>query len=433
MHHRSTLWRPLLASLVTALLVAGFTVPSSAADKKDLEREKRAVGGKIDSAQENYDQSSAAYQKAAKALQSAEAQLNEAEAELGRTRGQLAAAQAEDARMQAELDEAEAKLAAAIAELEQGEADLQASADEVAAFTVESMTEGDRGMRAFGELLNGESPSMFIENMSLNESVSDAQVARMQKLEAARVMLSLKRDKVEELRDQVAVAREEAAANLRTMEALEAAAAQQAAEVGELVQAREAASSKAAAVRAKDAKTLAAYEAERNRLNAQLAELARKEKERAARQNSGGGSSGGGSSSGGDSGGTLSSPIPGAYITSSYGMRVHPVTGVYKLHDGTDFGAGCGTPIRAAASGTIIQQYYNAGYGNRVILNNGIKRGKSVVTTYNHLSSFARSTGSRVSRGEIIGYVGSTGYSTGCHLHWMVIADGRTTNPVGWL
>ena len=114
-------------------------------------------------------------------------------------------------------------------------------------------------------------------------------------------------------------------------------------------------------------------------------------------------------------------------------MRVHPVTGVYKLHDGTDFGVGCGTPIHAAASGTIIQQYYNAGYGNRVILANGIKRGQSIVTTYNHLSGFARSAGARVSRGEVIGYVGSTGYSPGCHLHFMVIANGVTVNPMGWL
>ena len=114
-------------------------------------------------------------------------------------------------------------------------------------------------------------------------------------------------------------------------------------------------------------------------------------------------------------------------------MRRHPITGVYKLHDGTDFSAGCGTPIRAAAAGTIIEQYYNAGYGNRVILNNGIKRGASVVTTYNHLSRYAKGRGAHVSRGEVIGYVGSTGYSTGCHLHFMVIANGRTTNPMGWL
>ena len=140
----------------------------------------------------------------------------------------------------------------------------------------------------------------------------------------------------------------------------------------------------------------------------------------------------GGAGAGGDGGGTLSRPVGGP-VTSPYGMRRHPITGVYKLHDGTDFSAGCGTPIRAAAAGTIIEQYYNGGYGNRVIINNGIKRGASVVTTYNHLSRYAKGRGAHVSRGEVIGYVGSTGYSTGCHLHFMVIANGRTTNPMGWL
>lgn len=120
-------------------------------------------------------------------------------------------------------------------------------------------------------------------------------------------------------------------------------------------------------------------------------------------------------------------------VTSSYGMRTHPITGVYKLHDGTDFRGACGTPIIAAADGTVIQQFYNAAYGNRVIINHGIIRGQSVVTTYNHLSRFAVSAGSRVSRGQVIGYVGSTGYSTGCHLHFMVLANGSTTNPMNWL
>jgi murein DD-endopeptidase MepM/ murein hydrolase activator NlpD len=412
-------WRAALAALVTALLVVGLTNPVLADKKDDLERQKRGVNGKIDDAQAALDSSSAAYKKAAAALAAAQGRLASAQATLGKTRGQLAASQAEDARMQAELDRSQAALDQAVADLKKGEARLKDSEEAVAAFTVRTVQDGDSGMRAFGELLGGESPSTFTDRMSLNESVGDAQLSRMQKLAAAKVMLRLNRDKVEDLRDKVAVAREAAAANLQRMTELEAAAEAQAAEVGELVQARAGARNAAKAARAEDARLLAAYEAERNRLNAQLAALARKDRKD------------GGKSSGGDSGGALSYPVNGP-VTSPYGMRRHPITGVYKLHDGTDFGVGCGTPIRAAASGTIIQQYFNAGYGNRVILANGVKRGKSIVTTYNHLSRFARGTGAKVSRGEVIGYVGSTGYSTGCHLHFMVIADGATTNPMAW-
>jgi len=284
-------------------------------------------------------------------------------------------------------------------------------------FTVESLQEGDRGLQAFGDLLRGESPTTFSQRMSLNDSVSDAQLATMQRLAASKVILKLHREEVQKLRDQVAAARAAAAANLVRKQQLEADAENQAEEVDRLVGERAKARNSAAAIKREDAKQLKELENERARLNARLARLARK---------------GGGKGAGGDGGGTLSRPVGGP-ITSPYGMRRHPITGVYKLHDGTDFSAGCGTPIRAAAAGRIIEQYYNGGYGNRVILNNGMKRGKNVVTTYNHLSRYAKGRGAHVSRGEVIGYVGSTGYSTGCHLHFMVIANGRTTNPVNWL
>lgn len=432
-----------LAALITVGLLLGFTAPVGAADSRDeLERERRGVSGQIDGAQRSYDQSSKEYAAAANALQEAQGRLSAAEQQLGETRGQLAVAEAEDARMQRELDAAQRRLEEAEARLKRGEARLAASEKKVEQFTVESLQEGDRGMRTFGELLTGADPSDFTERMSLNNSVSDAQVATMQRLAAARVMLELNRGEVEQLRNEVAVAREEAAANLVQKQALEAAAAAQAAEVAALVADREAKSAEAKRIQDADARTLRAYEAERDNLNARLAALAerelrlQRERERRARANAGssggGSSSGGGGSSSSGGGSSLSYPVNGR-ITSSYGMRVHPITGVYKLHDGTDWGSPCGTPIRAAAGGRIIEQYYNAGYGNRVIISHGVMRGQSVVTTYNHLSRYAKGRGARVSRGEVIGYVGTTGYSTGCHLHFMVIANGRVTNPMGWL
>ncbi|MBA2478882.1 MAG: M23 family metallopeptidase [Sporichthyaceae bacterium] len=120
-------------------------------------------------------------------------------------------------------------------------------------------------------------------------------------------------------------------------------------------------------------------------------------------------------------------------ITSSYGMRVHPITGVYKLHDGTDFGGGCGTPIRAAAGGTVLRTSYAGGYGNQTVIEHGVVSGSYLATSYSHQSRFAVSSGQRVERGQVIGYVGTTGYSTGCHLHFMVFSGGSTTNPMNWL
>lgn len=107
--------------------------------------------------------------------------------------------------------------------------------------------------------------------------------------------------------------------------------------------------------------------------------------------------------------------------------------GYWKLHDGTDFGAGCGTPIYASAGGTVSWATYRGGYGNQVLLNHGWLNGAPMATSYSHMSRFAVSSGQRVSRGQLIGYVGTTGYSTGCHLHWMVYVNGSTRNPVSYL
>jgi murein DD-endopeptidase MepM/ murein hydrolase activator NlpD len=114
-------------------------------------------------------------------------------------------------------------------------------------------------------------------------------------------------------------------------------------------------------------------------------------------------------------------------------MRLHPVYKRWTLHDGTDFGAACGTPVRAAAGGRVIAAYYNGGYGNRVIIDNGYHRDVGLGTAYNHLGSYSTFVGERVERGDIIGYVGNTGYSTGCHLHFMVFENGAAVDPMGWL
>jgi murein DD-endopeptidase MepM/ murein hydrolase activator NlpD len=244
----------------------------------------------------------------------------------------------------------------------------------------------------------------------------------MQKLAASKVILQINRNKVKKLRDQVAQQRREAAANLVQKTRLEASAKAQTDEVTALVGKRSKAKSSAAALKKEDARQYAILVKERNSLANQLRALARKQ------------IASGGQGSGGDGGSTLSMPVHGnPPITSPYGMRVHPITHVYKLHDGTDFGVPCGTPVYAAASGTVLQEYYNYGYGNRLILNNGIMRGANVVTTYNHLSSYVAHPGQKVSRGQLIAYSGTTGYSTGCHLHFMVLVNGATTQPMNWL
>jgi len=418
----STPRRALTALVLALALVATVTSPSSADKKHDLQQQQKAAKGKAANAKKDLDESSAKFIAAAAALKAAQASLDNAKNNLGKTKGMLAVAKTLDAQMQAKLVRSQADLDVALARLAKGQAELDASQAAVEQFTVQNIQQGDRGMRAFGDLLSGEDPTTFTQQVTLNDSVSDAQLATMQKLAASKVILQINRNKVKTLRDQVAQQRKEAAANLVQKTKLEASAKAQTDEVTALVGKRSKAKSSAAALKKEDARQYAILVKERNSLSNQLRALARKQL------------ASGGQGSGGDGGSTLSMPVHGnPPITSPYGMRVHPITHVYKLHDGTDFGVPCGTPVYAAASGTVLQEYYNYGYGNRLILNNGIMRGASIVTTYNHLSSYVARPGQKVSRGQLIAYSGTTGYSTGCHLHFMVLVNGATTQPMNWL
>jgi murein DD-endopeptidase MepM/ murein hydrolase activator NlpD len=139
----------------------------------------------------------------------------------------------------------------------------------------------------------------------------------------------------------------------------------------------------------------------------------------------------GGSRGVSDGGSVLSRPVY-APVTSGYGRRYHPVLHYWRLHAGTDFGAACGTPVRAAASGSVVRAGWAGGYGNQLVLDHGRMRGRHVATSYNHLSRILVRGGS-VRRGQVVAYSGTTGLSTGCHLHFEVYVGGRTVNPMAWL
>jgi murein DD-endopeptidase MepM/ murein hydrolase activator NlpD len=122
----------------------------------------------------------------------------------------------------------------------------------------------------------------------------------------------------------------------------------------------------------------------------------------------------------------MKTPINGARLSSSFGMRKHPILGYNKLHQGTDFAAPTGTPIMASGSGVILRAQKYKGYGNYV----SIKHNSTYVTAYGHMSKYGRGIkkGVRVNQGRIIGYVGSTGMSTGPHLHYEVLKNGKRIN-----
>ena len=117
-------------------------------------------------------------------------------------------------------------------------------------------------------------------------------------------------------------------------------------------------------------------------------------------------------------------------FTSGYGVRSDPFRGRAAMHAGVDLAGPLGTPIYATADGIVGRaEYNNGGYGNLVEINHG----QGIQTRYGHLSRFAARAGQRVRRGDLVGYMGSTGRSTGSHLHYEVRIDGRAVNPIPFM
>jgi murein DD-endopeptidase MepM/ murein hydrolase activator NlpD len=131
------------------------------------------------------------------------------------------------------------------------------------------------------------------------------------------------------------------------------------------------------------------------------------------------------------SAGSLGAPLEQMVTASPFGYRVSPITGgAGEFHRGQDYVAQCGTAVHAAASGTVtFSGWHPYGGGNRIVIDHG----NGLETTYNHLSSSSVHVGQKVSRNDIIAMSGTTGASTGCHLHFEVMVNGDVVDPLGWL
>lgn len=129
--------------------------------------------------------------------------------------------------------------------------------------------------------------------------------------------------------------------------------------------------------------------------------------------------------------GTLSAPLKEMSKSSPFGARINPLTGAAgEFHEGEDFAVGCGTDVFAAAEGVVtFAQWHQYGGGNRIV----ISHGNGLSTTYNHLTSMGVKVGQKIKRGELIAESGTTGNSTGCHLHFEVVVDDEVVDPEGWL
>jgi murein DD-endopeptidase MepM/ murein hydrolase activator NlpD len=440
--------RTLRAAVVVAVASAlALTLLGPQASADELTTQRARVKQQIAKSKSELNESTKELSAAVVQVDKAQNKLDAATAGLTTTRQELRVAQTKDAHMATKLKQARADLAAAVAAVVAGQARLdaqQAKAGQV----VRDQYQQQTNLLPIALLVDPDSSEDFQTRLQWSTTLFDSAQAEIDRLTLLQRQLNAARTQQADLEAKVAAARREAAANLKIKKGLEARAAAQESTVARLLRQRKTAEDAAATDVAQDKARYSELIKERasveRRIAARIAKAAAERKRAAERKASQRSRSATKQShrsrqrQRSSNHSTMSSASHGfsfpvaAHITSPFGMRFHPVLRYWKLHDGTDFGAACGTPIRAPRAGRVAERYYNAGYGNRLMIDHGHLGGRYVTTGYNHASRYIVRVGQRVRKGQVIGYVGSTGFSTGCHLHLMVWLDGRLRNPMTW-
>ena len=463
-----------------ALVVVGALVTPTAQAAPGPEDRKKQVDASIGALKNDLSETSADLVGAYQALEQTKARLPGARANLAAAEQAVSDAAERDADLGRQLAVSQAAEAKASDEL-QGADDEAASTTDVLGGIARTAYQTN-GMGELSVALQAQTADDFATRLVLVDTAQRIQGDALTRLAVLRADTVAARLRLAAVRRQTALLKAQAAANLITAQDAASAAARAKARVDALLQQRQSQVSAVGDRKTAESRKLTALQQQSRALGAQLAEIARQARLKAAREKaarekaaarareaaarkaaarkaaieraadearrkariarSRAATAAGAAprqeeaaepaDTGFVSGGYLTTPVAGSWVSSEFGQRYHPILHYWRLHAGIDFAVGCGTPVRAAAEGTIVSAGWGGGYGNRVVIDNGLVGGTGLATTYNHLTSIVVSSGS-VSRGQLIGYSGTTGSSTGCHLHFETYENGTPVNPRRWM
>jgi murein DD-endopeptidase MepM/ murein hydrolase activator NlpD len=387
-----------LASLVLVLsLVTGPAWGASEAELDELNDQIAELASQIESAQAAKTQAGSELLAAQARFDDLVGQVRAAETALASTEATISAGEAELAELNSSLDRFEAALASTRLRV----ADTKESlADQVVELYINASTASTR-LLAFSDA----------SEASVGFAYVDGAIGDSSRLLSELDILEREEQRQQEILDEQRAAQEDLLAELddqRQIQAQEVAALD-----GLRAEAEQAAAAAQALVSSLTAE-IARFEEHKDGLEADAAAL---EAELAARGSAGDAPSG-----------PLTRPVPGP-VTSPFGYRIHPIFGTRRLHTGWDMSAGAGTPIVASADGVVVSAGVRGGYGNATVIDHG----GGLATLYAHQSSMAVGAGQSVSQGQVIGYVGCTGYCTGAHLHFEVRVGGAPVDPSGYV
>lgn len=382
---------------VVLSLVAGTASGATEAELDQLNDQIADLASQIESAQAARSQAGSDLLAAKANLDDLVGQVNAAEAKLASIESGIAAGEAELVEVTASLDRFESALASTRLKVAETKESLSL---QVVELYINASTASTRFL-AFSDA----------SEASVGFAYVDGAMGDSSRLLDELDILEREEERQQEILDAQRIAQQELIADLEKQR--EAQAAEVASLDGLRAEAAQAAEAARALVSSLNA-DIARFEEHKEGLEADAAAL---EAELAAR-----------GSAGEKPSGPLARPVPGP-VTSPFGYRIHPIFGTRKLHTGWDLSAAAGSPIVAAADGVVVSAGVRGGYGNATVIDHG----GGLATLYAHQSSMAVSSGQSVSRGQVIGYVGCTGYCTGAHLHFEVRVGGAPVDPSGYV
>jgi len=372
--------------------------------------------------------------------------------ELQRIRAELPGAQqvlteADAAQVVADRHNADVATALAVARANEAKAadalarnsrDTQEAQDQLGNMARDAYQQG--GVSGLSIALEATSPEDFTNRLVMMDTVMRVRSATLRGLDTMRAEGRAVTAHLVAVRQQVAALKVEAEAALAQAKAAREVAAAAKTKLDLMNEAQTAYAATVAARKATEIKNIRTMQAQSNALAKVLAARAKAARAKAARERAAAAAAARAAHRAvpqyapfGSTNGFLSLPV-NAPVSSEFGMRFHPIWQQWILHAGIDFAANCGSPVYAAAGGDVIMatpEYASGGYGNRLVIDHGFQRGTYLTTTYNHLTSFVVASG-HVARGQLVAYSGTTGTSTGCHLHFETREGGTPVNPRLW-
>ena len=352
---------------------------------------------------------------ALKQLENAREQLPQARQELAAEQSELTQAQQRKSAADVKVAEAIAKVAKAKQEIAETEQQIAYLEQRIGRMAREVYQQGGQ-ISEVEILLDSSDPGDFAARLEALRSIAQDNNDTMTDLDDAKAQLQTRLAGLRILEEKAEEAQAEAQQEVEKAAAAKARADAAKAKIDELVAAR---SSALRDARERKSEVRKQY----NQLKAEQARIAAIARAAAAKAASG------------QSGvpvnigpGGLAWPAPGAPVSGNVGPRIHPVYGYRSCHTGTDIGAGGGSPILAAEDGVVVSIQNGGPYGLHTL----IQHGSGISTMYAHQSSTSVSVGQKVKKGQVIGQVGSTGWSTGPHLHFEVHVNGTPYDPMGW-